>query len=83
MDGDRATILSERGTRRPRTARLAVHAGILAAVVLGSGIVAHPRPSTGPEPATRAARATPTPPPYLHRYSTCCNGSKDPSMEVY
>jgi hypothetical protein len=81
MDGDRATLVCAHGRRRPRRVLIAAHLGLLAAVTLGSGAVGAPERS-GDAARAGATRPNAVPGP-LHRYSECCAGSKDPSMEVY
>jgi hypothetical protein len=56
-----------------------VHLGVLAVLVLGSGAdlsAGSGREAVAREPQFRI-------PGPLHRYSECCAGSTDPSMEVY
>jgi hypothetical protein len=56
-----------------------VHLGVLAVLVLGSGAVVG-EARDGERAAHEPRLRIPGP---LHRYSECCAGSTDPSMEAY
>jgi hypothetical protein len=77
---DRAALIEEPGGRRLRPVIVGVHLGVLAVLVLGSGAVVG-RAGDGREAAAREPQLR-IPGP-LHRYSECCAGSTDPSMEAY
>jgi hypothetical protein len=79
VDGDRAALIEDPGGRRLRPVIVGAHLGVLAVLVLGSGAVVGA--GHGREAAARAPQyKIPGP---LHRYSECCAGSTDPSMEAY
>jgi hypothetical protein len=79
MDGDRAALIEDPGGRRLRPVIVGAHLGVLAVLVLGSGAVVGG--GDGREAAARQPQyKIPGP---LHRYSECCAGSTDPSMEAY
>ena len=72
---DRALVVQDTASRRPRTVVVALHLAVLAAIVLTSGAVREAPPPEG----SRYVNI----PGELHRYSECCSGSTDPSMEAY
>ena len=79
MDGDRVAVIQEPRGRRLRPVIVGAHLGVLAVLVLGSGAAVDgtSQPSiVAPEPQFRI-------PGPLHRYTECCAGSTDPSMEAY
>jgi hypothetical protein len=79
MNGDRVAVIDEPRGPRLRPVIVGAHLGVLAVLVLGSGAVVEgtsERARTAQEPRYRI-------PGPLHRYTECCAGSTDPSMEAY
>jgi hypothetical protein len=79
MDGDSVAIVEEPRGRRFRPVIVGLHLGVLAALVFGSGAVvgeSHDGARVAHEPRLHI-------PGPLHRYTECCAGSSDPSMEAY